>query len=88
MRPGKIFSFDTREIRGGRFIVSFGIYDGTDSIICKIFVKADDVSNYEDKLKPGKFVKVKGNVSLDMYDRDVTMGHVDSHQCLFPRFHN
>ncbi|MCR5355149.1 MAG: PolC-type DNA polymerase III [Lachnospiraceae bacterium] len=75
---GKIVGFDTREIRGERTIISFTIFDGTDSLTCKIFASNDNVEELSGKLGKGKFIKVKGNVSMDIFEKDVTMGHVDS----------
>ncbi|MCH5341871.1 MAG: PolC-type DNA polymerase III [Acetatifactor sp.] len=71
---GKVTKLDTREIRNERTIVIFDITDFTDTITVKLFVKNEQLKEFTGSLKTGAFVKVRGVVSLDKYDHELTIG--------------
>ena len=71
---GRVFGAESREIKGGRYIVSFDITDLTDSTTVKFFV---DKAVYDAELagyfKTGKYVKVKGEVQYDTYAKEIVI---------------
>ncbi len=71
---GKVTKVDTREIRNERSIVIFDITDFTDTITVKLFLRNEDCKEFTGALKIGGFVKVRGVVSLDRYDHELTIG--------------
>ena len=71
---GKVTKVDTREIRNERTLVIFDITDFTDTMTVKLFVRNEDVGEITGALKIGGFVKVRGVVSLDRYDHELTIG--------------
>ena len=73
---GKVLTFDTREIRNERTIISFTLTDFTDTIMVKLFSKNEDLPELKAGLKPGSFVKVQGVCALDKFDNDLTIGSV------------
>ncbi len=59
-----------REFEKGSCVVTFGVVDDTDGILCKKFFKngsKDSAENIFAQLQAAKFVKVKGNVKHDDY---------------------
>lgn len=70
---GQIIKLETREIKNERTIVSFAITDFTDSISSKIFVKNVELVDILSDLKEGAFVKLKGMVIFDTYDKEVSV---------------
>lgn len=71
---GRVFNMEPREIKGGRYIVSFDITDFTDSTTVKFFV---DKTVFDEELagyfKTGKYVKVKGEVQFDKYAKEINI---------------
>ncbi len=73
---GQVISFETREIRNEKTIVMFAVTDFTDSIMVKMFVKNEQLTEILDCIKPKAFVKVKGVTNIDKYDGELTIGSV------------
>ena len=70
---GKILKLDTREIRNERAILIFVVTDFTDSITVKLYLQNEQLKELTGDLKEGAFVKVRGMVSLDRYDHELTV---------------
>ncbi len=73
---GRIEFTDQRAIRGERTIFTIAITDFTDTIKAKMFIPNESLDQIAGKLKEGKFVKLKGIVSMDQYEQDLTIGSV------------
>jgi DNA polymerase-3 subunit alpha (Gram-positive type) len=73
---GKVRTFETREIRNERTIVSFELTDFTDTIKVKMFVHNEQLKEIADELKVGAFLKVKGVTVNDTFDKEVTIGSI------------
>mgnify|MGYP000861811438 CR=1 FL=1 len=67
---GEIIDYQQRTTRSGKILVTFDIYDRTDSITCKFFL--DDEKDLPD-LAVGKWVKVKGNVEFQAFDGELSL---------------
>ena len=70
---GNILKLDTREIKNEKTIIIFDITDYTDTMTVKLFVQNDQVKEITGMLKPGTNVKVKGTVTQDRYDHELTV---------------
>ena len=73
---GKIISFDKREIRNEKSILMFSITDFTDTIMVKVFASNEDVPAISAGISPGAFVKIKGIVDIDPFDKELSIGRV------------
>ncbi len=75
---GQIRKVESREIKGEKLIVTFSLTDFTDSIVCKVFIKKEQVIDTEffEFVKKGNFVRVKGVASLDSYDKEIRIGGI------------
>ena len=58
---GEISNMETKELRSGKILVSFDLYDGSSSISCKSFLKPEDSSEVISRLKKAKGVRIFGN---------------------------
>ena len=70
---GQVLSVEEREIKNEKTIVMFVVTDFTDSIKCKIFCPNEELENVRSAVKKGAFVLVKGIVSIDAYDKELTV---------------
>lgn len=73
---GQILGMDLRAIRGERTIVTITITDFTDTITVKIFLKDEQLEEFNSKFKKKMFVRVKGMVVFDTYDRGLNIQSV------------
>ncbi len=75
---GQIRKVDSREIKGEKLIVTFAVTDYTDTIVCKVFIKKEQVidTDFFEFVKKGNFVRVKGVASLDSYDKEIRIGGI------------
>ncbi|MEG6585505.1 PolC-type DNA polymerase III [Dendrosporobacter sp. 1207_IL3150] len=71
---GKIINFETRELRSGRFLLTFDVADSTDGLSAKVFFddkeKFDKVSS---SIKKGMSAKVKGTVQFDKFANELVI---------------
>ena len=61
----------TRELKNGKFLVIFSVYDGTNTINCKAFVTSEKVGNITKRLKNAPKVKVIGTAQFDPYAKEL-----------------
>ncbi len=73
---GQIVGLDSHPIKNERTIVSFQTTDFTDTISTKLFVQNEYMEELMGGLKPGTFVKIKGVVALDGWDKELVIGSV------------
>ncbi|NLM44655.1 MAG: PolC-type DNA polymerase III [Clostridiales bacterium] len=71
---GNIFHLDSKILNNGKKIINVYITDYSNSIICKLFLKEEEnLEDIENKLSPGTWVRVKGDVHLDTYNKEVVI---------------
>ena len=73
---GQVIKFDTREIRNEKTIVMFAVTDFTDSIMVKMFVKNEQLTEILSEIKQGAFLKIKGVTNYDKFDGELTIGSI------------
>ncbi len=72
---GQLLSYEERQIRGERHVVSVDLTDYTDSITIKLFIADEELYEFRERIgaaglekgKKGMFVKVKGMTSMDTF---------------------
>lgn len=71
---GKIIGVETRELRSGRFLLTFDISDASDGLSAKVFF--DDKDKFDKAaagVVKGMQAKVKGTVQFDKYANELVM---------------
>ena len=70
---GEILSgtIDEKELKSGKFLVSFNVYDGTSTIACKIFVKPEEKKKIVGRLKSSKGVKLEGKSGISNFTHEM-----------------
>lgn len=68
---GEISNIDAKELRSGKLLVSFDLYDGSSSITCKAFVKPGEGDEVFSRLKKTKAVKLLGNAGYSSFSGEV-----------------
>ena len=70
---GEVFNIENKELRNGKILSIMSITDNTSSINCKLFLNDLNKDKVLDRVKEGSYVKIKGDVLYDTYQREITM---------------
>ena len=62
---------DARELKSGKFLVMFDLYDGTSTITCKAFVTAEKIKQVEKRIKNAKGIKLEGTAQFDPFAKEL-----------------
>ncbi|MBQ1597409.1 MAG: PolC-type DNA polymerase III, partial [Lachnospiraceae bacterium] len=73
---GQILSSEYREIRNEKTIAMLTISDFTDSIRAKLFLRNDQLEQFQSSVTDGIFVKLKGNAAEDTFDHEISISSV------------
>ena len=68
---GEVLNTDARELKSGKFLVTFDLYDGSSTITCKAFVEADKQKEVIKRLTDAKGVKVNGTAQFDPFAKEL-----------------
>ena len=68
---GEIVSTDSRELKSGKVLVMFNVYDGTSTITCKAFVESEKAKKVMDRINNANGVRVAGNAQFDPFAKEI-----------------
>lgn len=68
---GEIINIDSRQLKSGKFLVMFDLYDGTSTITCKAFVEEEKTPIVMLRLKEAKGVKISGIAQFDPFAKEI-----------------
>ena len=64
-------SIEERELKSGKFLISFNVYDGSSTITCKIFVKPEEKQRIVKRLSSSKGVKLEGKSGISNFTQEL-----------------
>lgn len=70
---GEISNMEAKELRSGKILVSFDLYDGSSSMTCKSFLKPGEEEMVVPRLKGAKGIRLVGNVGFSQFSGEVEM---------------
>ena len=73
---GELVSFELRELRSGRQLLTFDVSDKTDGISGKVFFEdkdKDQIAKVSGALSKGMMIKAKGTVQFDKYSNELVL---------------
>lgn len=68
---GDIINVDSRELKSGKFLVMFDLYDGTSTITCKAFVEAEKIKSVLSRIKEAKALRISGTAQFDPFAKEL-----------------
>ena len=68
---GEILNVDSRELKTGKLLAMFDLYDGTSTITCKAFLEKEKAKEILGKLTSVKGVKVEGTAQFDPFAKEL-----------------
>lgn len=70
---GEVFDVEVKELRNGKVLLIAAVTDYTSSISCKLFLNDMNKDKVLDSVTKGSYLKIKGDVLYDNYQRELTM---------------
>ncbi|SHJ22561.1 DNA polymerase-3 subunit alpha [Clostridium cavendishii DSM 21758] len=70
---GELSNMETRELRSGKILVSFDVYDGSSSMTCKSFLNPAESEEVLSRLKKAGGVRLVGMASYSKFSGEVEM---------------
>jgi DNA polymerase-3 subunit alpha (Gram-positive type) len=70
---GEISNIEAKELKSGKTLVSFDLYDGSSSMTCKSFLKPGDDAEVLPKLKKAKCIRLVGSAGYSKFSGEVEM---------------
>jgi len=67
---GEVVASDQRTLRTNRILITFDLWDHTDTITCKLFLDLDEEIPV---IKVGEWLKVKGNVQFQSFEQELAL---------------
>ena len=64
-------SIEEKELKSGKFLISFNVYDGTSTISCKVFAKPEEKAKLVGKLSKAKGVKLEGKSGISNFTHEM-----------------
>ncbi len=68
---GEIINMDSRQLKSGKFLVLFDVYDGTSTITCKAFVEEEKTPSVIARLKEAGAVRISGTAQFDPFAKEI-----------------
>jgi len=68
---GKVISTDSRELKNGKFLAMFNVYDGTSTITCKSFVEPEKFEKVFARIKNSGRLRIQGNAQYDNFANEL-----------------
>lgn len=70
---GEISNIEAKELKSGKTLVSFDLYDGSSSMTCKSFLKPGEEESVLPRLQKAKAVRLAGNAGFSKFSGEVEM---------------
>ena len=70
---GEVIDMEDRELKSGKTLLSFDVYDGTSSMTCKAFLNKENAKRIIKRIKNAKGVIVAGNAQMDSFSNELTI---------------
>ena len=70
---GEIIHMEDKELKSGKTLLSFDLYDGTSTLTCKAFLEKNSAKKIIGRMKKVKGVKIAGTVQMDTFSSEITV---------------
>ena len=70
---GQVINSEDRELKSGRVLYSFDLYDGTSTLTCKAFLDKKNAKKIMGRIKSAKAIKIAGTAQMDSFSHELTV---------------
>jgi len=68
-----IFDMETRQLRGGKYLISMDVTDYTSSITVKVFASPDKSESILNSLNIDQWYRIRGECQYDIYQKEIVL---------------
>jgi len=68
---GEISNIESKELKSGRTLISFDLYDGSSSLTCKSFLRPGDSGEVLSRLNKAKGIRLSGNAGYSKFSGEI-----------------
>ena len=68
---GEVIHTDSRELKNGKHLLMFDVYDGSSTITCKAFVEADKAKTVMGRIQGAKGIRLSGTAQFDPFAKEL-----------------
>ena len=70
---GEVIFMDPKELKSGKTLLSFDLYDGTSTLTCKAFLEKNNAKKIIGRMKKAKGIKISGTAQMDQFSGELTV---------------
>lgn len=70
---GEVIFMEDRELKSGKTLLSFDLYDGSSTLTCKAFLPKESAKRIIKRMKNVKGIKIEGNAQMDSFSNELTV---------------
>ena len=70
---GEVIFMEDKELKSGKTLLSFDLYDGTSTLTCKAFLEKNNAKKIIGKIKKAKGIKISGTAQMDQFSSELTV---------------
>ena len=70
---GEVIGMEPRELKSGKTLLSFDLYDGTSTLTCKAFLNKDQAKRVIGRIKNAKGIQIVGNAGMDNFSNELSV---------------
>ncbi len=71
MLEGEVINTDSRELKSGKHLLMFDLYDGSSTITCKAFAEAEKAKTIMGRIKGAKGLRISGTAQFDPFAKEL-----------------
>lgn len=70
---GEVIFMEPRELKSGKTLLSFDLYDGTSTLTCKAFLNKDQSKKVQGRIAKAKEIKIAGTAGMDSFSNELSV---------------
>ena len=70
---GEVIFMEDKELKSGKTLLSFDLYDGTSTLTCKAFLEKNNAKKIIGRMKKAKGIKISGTAQMDQFSSELTV---------------
>ena len=70
---GEVINMEPKELKTGKTLLSFDLYDGTSTLTCKAFLNKEQTKKVIGRIEKAKGIQICGNAQMDSFSNELTV---------------
>ena len=70
---GEVIFMEDKELKSGKTLLSFDLYDGSSTLTCKAFLEKNNAKKIIGRIKKSKGIRISGTAQMDQFSSELTV---------------